>query len=47
VNEGHLVCDSPEWRAAVRDQIIPWAVGAVVQALQLTRTTARGPIHGA
>jgi SAM-dependent methyltransferase len=29
VNEGHLVCDSPEWRAAVREQIIPWAVGAV------------------
>ena len=29
VNEGHLVCDSPEWRAAVRDKIIPWAVGDV------------------
>jgi SAM-dependent methyltransferase len=29
MNQGHLVCDSPEWRAAVRDQIIPWAVGAV------------------
>jgi len=27
VNEGHLVCDSSEWRAAVRDQMIPWAVG--------------------
>jgi len=26
VNEGHLVCDSLEWRAAVRDEIIPWAV---------------------
>jgi SAM-dependent methyltransferase len=26
VNEGHQYCDSPEWRAAVRDQIIPWAV---------------------
>jgi ubiquinone/menaquinone biosynthesis C-methylase UbiE len=26
VNEGHRFCDSPEWRAAVRDQIIPWAV---------------------
>jgi SAM-dependent methyltransferase len=26
VNEGHQVCDSPEWRAAVRDEIIPWAV---------------------
>jgi SAM-dependent methyltransferase len=29
VNEGHLVCDSPEWRAAVRDEIIPWAIGDV------------------
>jgi len=27
MNEGHLVCDSPEWRAAVRDEMIPWAVG--------------------
>jgi SAM-dependent methyltransferase len=26
VNEGHRVCDSPEWREAVRDEIIPWAV---------------------
>jgi SAM-dependent methyltransferase len=29
MNEGHQVCDSPEWRAAVRDDIIPWAVGHV------------------
>ena len=29
MNEGHLVCDSPEWRAAVRDEIIPWAVDDV------------------
>lgn len=29
VNEGHQVCDSPGWRAAVRDEIIPWAVGHV------------------
>ncbi len=29
VNEGHVVCDSPEWREVVRDQIIPWAVGAI------------------
>ncbi len=29
MNEGHLVCDSPEWRAAVRSEMIPWAVGAV------------------
>jgi SAM-dependent methyltransferase len=29
VNEGHQACDSPQWRTAVRDQIIPWAVGAV------------------
>jgi SAM-dependent methyltransferase len=26
VNEGHQYCDSPEWRATVREQIIPWAV---------------------
>ncbi len=26
MNEGHQVCDSAEWRAAVRDEIIPWAV---------------------
>ena len=25
MNEGHQVCDSPEWRAVVRDEIIPWA----------------------
>ena len=29
VNEGHQYCDSPEWRATVRDEIIPWAVGDV------------------
>jgi SAM-dependent methyltransferase len=29
VNEGHRVCDSPEWRSTVRDEIIPWAVGDV------------------
>ncbi|HUY63545.1 MAG TPA: class I SAM-dependent methyltransferase [Acidimicrobiales bacterium] len=29
MNEGHLVCDSLEWRAAVRDEIIPWAVREV------------------
>ena len=29
MNEGHLVCDSPEWRAAVRDEMIPWAVGDI------------------
>ena len=27
VNRNHEVCDSDEWRAAVRDFIIPWAVG--------------------
>ena len=26
MNEGHRRCDSPEWRATVRDEIIPWAV---------------------
>ncbi len=29
MNEGHLFCDSPEWRTAVRDEMIPWAVGEV------------------
>lgn len=29
MNDGHQVCDSPEWRTAVRDEIIPWAVGQV------------------
>jgi SAM-dependent methyltransferase len=29
MNEGHQVCDSPEWRAAVRNDIIPWAVREV------------------
>jgi SAM-dependent methyltransferase len=29
VNEGHQICDSPEWRAAVRDEMIPWALGEV------------------
>jgi SAM-dependent methyltransferase len=29
VNEGHLVCDSLAWRAAVRDEIIPWALREV------------------
>lgn len=27
MNEGHKVCGSEEWRATVRDFIIPWAVG--------------------
>ena len=27
MNEGHKVCGSEEWRAAVRDFIIPWALG--------------------
>ena len=26
MNDGHRACDSPEWRAVVRDEIIPWAV---------------------
>lgn len=26
MNEGHVICDSPEWRTVVRDLIIPWAV---------------------
>jgi SAM-dependent methyltransferase len=29
VNEGHDICDSPEWRAVVRDEIIPWARAGV------------------
>jgi SAM-dependent methyltransferase len=29
MNEGHQVCDSPEWRATVRDEVIPWAVREV------------------
>jgi len=29
VNDGHRVCDSPEWRAAVRDEMIPWALGEI------------------
>jgi ubiquinone/menaquinone biosynthesis C-methylase UbiE len=27
MNEGHAVCGSEEWRAVVREQIIPWALG--------------------
>lgn len=26
MNEGHQVCDSVEWRSAVREEIIPWAL---------------------
>ena len=29
MNEGHDICDSDEWRAAVRDEMIPWAQAAV------------------
>ena len=29
MNEGHQVCDGPDWRAAVKSDIIPWAVGEV------------------
>ncbi|HEU5151907.1 MAG TPA: class I SAM-dependent methyltransferase [Iamia sp.] len=29
MNEGHAICDSPEWRATVRDLIIPWARAGV------------------
>jgi ubiquinone/menaquinone biosynthesis C-methylase UbiE len=27
MNEGHLWCGSDEWRATVRDSIVPWALG--------------------
>lgn len=27
MNENHAVCGSEEWRATVRDMIIPWALG--------------------
>jgi SAM-dependent methyltransferase len=30
VNEGHKVCGSDEWRATVREQVIPWALGGGV-----------------
>jgi SAM-dependent methyltransferase len=26
MNDGHQFCDSPEWRAVVREEMIPWAV---------------------
>jgi ubiquinone/menaquinone biosynthesis C-methylase UbiE len=29
VNENHKQCDSDEWRAVVRDSILPWALGEV------------------
>jgi SAM-dependent methyltransferase len=29
MNEGHDICDSPEWRAHVRDETIPWAQATV------------------
>jgi SAM-dependent methyltransferase len=29
MNDGHKVCDSPEWREVVRNEMIPWAVGEV------------------
>lgn len=29
MNEGHDICDSPEWRDTVRDAIIPWAQASV------------------
>ncbi len=27
VNEGHKVCGSDEWRAHIRDEVLPWALG--------------------
>jgi len=29
MNQGHQVCDSLEWRATVRDEIIPWALAEI------------------
>src|ERR1700733_9389914 len=29
VNENHRKCGSDEWRAVVRDEILPWALGDV------------------
>jgi SAM-dependent methyltransferase len=29
VNENHKVCGSDEWRAIIRDSILPWAIGEV------------------
>lgn len=44
LNEGHPVCDSPEWRATVRDEIIPWAVRDVDLGDDVLEI---GPGHGA
>ncbi|HET6917568.1 MAG TPA: hypothetical protein VFH56_15895 [Acidimicrobiales bacterium] len=44
MNEGHPVCDSPEWRATVRDEIIPWAVRDVDLGDDVLEI---GPGHGA
>lgn len=27
MNEGHKVCGSDEWRALIRDEVLPWALG--------------------
>ena len=29
MNEAHQACGGPEWRAIIRDHILPWAVGDV------------------
>lgn len=31
MNEGHKVCGSDEWRATVREQVIPWALSGGVE----------------
>jgi ubiquinone/menaquinone biosynthesis C-methylase UbiE len=29
MNENHKVCGSEEWRAVIRNEILPWAIGAI------------------
>ena len=44
MNEGHIVCDSDEWRAYVRDHIIPRAIAEVRLGDDLLEV---GPGYGA
>jgi ubiquinone/menaquinone biosynthesis C-methylase UbiE len=44
MNKAHEMCGSDEWRAAIRDVILPWALGEVDLGADVLEV---GPGHGA
>ena len=50
MNEAHEMCGSDEWRQAIRDVILPWALGDTDlgdDVLEVGRATAPPPMCSA